>query len=374
MSNRNEGNVLQLMNYGAPYKGNFIQSLLNLESRLNKIDIEMIYLFQKETAEKEWAKELLRNGKKIYFLSGILTKDFRFIRSLVLKHDIKIIHTHFIGGKYNFLLVNVNRTLKKKFFIVRHFHNPYKRRNSITEYFKTIVVPVDLTIGCSKAVADDYMLKKKDKNERVEYVTNAIDFSRLENYKVLQKEDLQINKKGYVFLVFGFEYYRKGVDVVINALEELIKDNIDVYMILSLAANKEFVEKKIIERFNTIPYWIKIVPPIDDIATYYRFSDAFISASRSEGFCYSLVEAAYCGTQIIASDIFAQRDLLIPYTYQFPSEDFLQLKKQMLLAISIKADEKNKRSQEQEKYVIQTFNLDKWSEQIDGIYKSLQRN
>ncbi len=91
MENENRKNVLQLMNYNAPYKGNFIQSILCLETKLKAENIEMIYLFEKETAAREWARELINEGKKIYFLKGSNIKDIFFINSLIRKHKIGII-------------------------------------------------------------------------------------------------------------------------------------------------------------------------------------------------------------------------------------------------------------------------------------------
>lgn len=371
MENENRKNVLQLMNYNAPYKGNFIQSILCLETKLKAENIEMIYLFEKETAAREWARELIDEGKKIYFLKGSNIKDIFFINSLIRKHKIGIIHTHFIGIRYNFLLNIVRRFLGKRLTIARHFHNPYDQKSNVAEKVKKIFAPVDITIACSKAVADDYALKKKDKNERIEYATNAIDFSRLDKYETLQKENLGMEKDSFTLLLFGFDYYRKGVDLTMDAVYGLIKQDINLYLLISLAVNKNFAEQEIRRKFNEIPKWIKIIEPRDDIATYYKFADVFISSSRSEGFCYSLVEAAYCGNQIIASEILAQQDLNIPYTFQFPSGNVGELKKQILLSMATSADEKIRRANEQKKYVTRTFDLNLWAEEVIRIYKSV---
>ena len=103
--------------------------------------------------------------------------------------------------------------------------------------------------------------------------------------------------------MFGFDYYRKGVDLAIEALSEIINEKEDVCLLISLSSNKDFVLSKIRKRFNTIPDWIKILELRNDIVTYYHLSDAFLSPSRSEGFCNSLVEGAYCEIPLIASKI-----------------------------------------------------------------------
>ena len=366
MKNRN---VIQFMNYSAPYKGNFIQSIVRLEQRLNREGIQLIYLFLKETEGLDWAKELIKEGKKVHFLSGSKYRDFLQIKTLIRKYEAGIVHTHFIAVASIFFLRVINLFRAEKCLVVRHLHNPYELNRPVVEYMKKTLAHVDVSIGCSKAVADDYDLKKKDKKEKVEFATNAIEFSRLNDYEILDRKTLEIEEKSFVLLVYGFDYFRKGIDILINAVSQLVNDNVNICLIISFANNRNFGENEIKKQFGKIPSWIKPVKPRNDIATYYRFSDAFISSSRSEGFCYSLVEAAYCGTQTIASSIFAQKDLNIPYTFQYSVEDIPDLKKQIVAAIAVDKDERRRRAMIQKDYVIRTFELDKWADTIADIYK-----
>src|SRR5258708_1825686 len=182
MKNRN---VIHFMNYSAPYKGNFMQTLLYLEQRLKKENIETIYLFFAATSETKWTKDLIEEGKKIYFLSGNKLKDLFLVKHLIKKHRIGIIHNHFIGVANIFLLRLAILLSNKKCLIIRHLHSPLVLKNPIVEYLKRTFAHVDLSIGCSKAVGEDYNAKKKDKKERVVYATNAIDYSRLDKFQIL---------------------------------------------------------------------------------------------------------------------------------------------------------------------------------------------
>jgi glycosyltransferase involved in cell wall biosynthesis len=357
------------MNYGAPYKGNFMQTLLCLEERLKDENIETVYLFFKATAEAEWAALLMKEGKKIYFLSGNKLKDLFLISHLIKKYEIGIVHTHFIGVVNIFFLRMIIFFGNKRCLIVRHLHSPLTVRNSLVEYLKKTFAHVDLSIGCSKAVGEDYNAKKKDKKERVVYATNAIDYSRLDRYEILNREDMGIKKDHFVLLVFGYNYFLKGIDVVVNAVSELVKEHTQIYLVISLADNTTVAEHEIKKKFGQIPEWIKLVRPRNDIATYYRSADAFISSSRSEGFCYSLVEAAYCGTQVIASEIFAQKDLNIPFTFRYAVEDVAELKRQILSAMSVSPDERIRRAKIQKDYVVHSFDLHKWAETVVKFYQ-----
>jgi glycosyltransferase involved in cell wall biosynthesis len=367
MRNRN---VIQLMAYSAPYKGNFIESILRLEQRLNEEGIQLVYLFPKEAQSAAWSKELINAGKQIYFLSGNKVKDFLLIKTLIRKYRVGIVHTHFIGVATIFSLRLMNLFTKEKCLVVRHLHYQYVLNHSVVEYLKKQFSHVDVSVACSKAVADDYNSKKKDKREKVVSVTNAIEFSRLNEYEVLDRKALEIEEKSFVLLVFGFDYFRKGIDILINAVAQLVDDGVNICLIISFAINREFGENEITIQFGKIPSWIKPVEARNDIGTYYRFSDAFISSSRSEGFCYSLAEAAYCGTQVIASDIFAQKDLNIPYTFQYSVEDIPDLKRSILAAIAVDSDERVRRSAIQKDYVVRTFDLNTWADNIVDIYNA----
>jgi hypothetical protein len=50
--------ILQVCAYAAPYEGNFIKSLLALESHLTAAGHEVVYAFPESAASIEWCKEI----------------------------------------------------------------------------------------------------------------------------------------------------------------------------------------------------------------------------------------------------------------------------------------------------------------------------
>lgn len=365
-------NILQFLCFRSPYGGSFFKSLLRLEKKLKEEDLEMIYLFHVDTSDIDWVQNLINEGKKIYFLTGKFSKDILIVRDILVKHNIKYLHAHFAGTKYFFLFKIAKSLYNKQLFIIRHLRNHDKPRGIFSETLRKLLNHIDIYIGCSESVAIEYRKNFKiDDEKKVTFVTNAIDFTRLNQYDTLKRADFQINESTTVFLLFGFDYLRKGVDVVLEAMNNLIEQKYDVCLLLSLSINKEPIEAKIMERFNEIPSWLKILKPREDIATYYNLTDYFISASREEGFCNSLVEAAYCERPIITSDIPGPQSLNIPHTYKFPSEDVAELQNVMISLISLPADRKKQIIHDQKNYVVKAFDLDLWAKGISGIYKSL---
>jgi glycosyltransferase involved in cell wall biosynthesis len=342
-----------------------------LEQKLNQDDIDMVYLFHIDTSRYDWIQDLINQGRKIYFLSGNFSRDIFYIRDLLVEHNIKYIHAHFAGLKYLFLLNIASKLYSKQTFILRHLRNHDKPRGFFGEGLRKVLNKVDLYIGCSESVAVEYKKNFNIEDSKITHVTNAINFDRLNKFDHLQRVDYKIGVDTKVFLLFGFDYYRKGVDVVLEAVDRLLADGHDVCLLLSLSTNRDVIESKIVDRFSKIPDWLKILNPREDIASYYLLSNYFISASREEGFCNALVEAAYCERPIISSDIPGQGELNIPHTYKFTSENVTELKQAMLELMSLTDGQKKQIAAEQKEYVIKNFDLETWADQITGVYKNL---
>lgn len=364
-------NVLQFLCFNSPYGGSFFQSLLRLEHRLNDEGTDMVYLFHTDTSRYNWVQNLIKQGKHIYFLSGNFYKDIFTIKRILEKHNIKYAHAHFAGLKYLFIFNIVKKLYNKKLFIIRHLRNHDQPRGIVGETMRKMLNHVDLYIGCSESVAVEYQKNFRIDDWKITHVTNAIDFNRLNKFVNLGRQDYQIDKDTTIFLLFGFDYYRKGVDLVLEAMDNLVLQGHRAVLLLSLSTNRDVIESKIITRFKKMPDWLRILDPREDIASYYHLSDYFISASREEGFCNSLVESAYCERPIITSDIPGPGSLNIPHTYKFKSEDVTELQNAMMSLISLTDAQRRRITSDQKEYVIQNFDLDKWADQITKVYKSL---
>src|ERR1700692_615105 len=132
-------NVLQFLCFRSPYGGSFFKSLLRLEQTLKNDGTDMIYLFHVDTSDIEWVQKQIKDGKKIYFLSGNFSKDILIIKKLLVKHNIKYIHAHFAGARY-FLMFNIVKYFySKKLLIIRHLRNHDQPRGQITESLRKIL-------------------------------------------------------------------------------------------------------------------------------------------------------------------------------------------------------------------------------------------
>lgn len=219
-----------------------------------------------------------------------------------------------------------------------------------------MIYSADLYIGCSKSVAEKLPFKKS----KCRYATNAIYLPRLDDY-----EKVKLGKKDdFVVLMFGRPYERKGVDLAIKAIQKL--DNPKIKLVISLSVLREEFEATMRADFGEIPEFVEIVPPRNDIGSYYHAANLFISPAREEGFCNAIPESMYCGTPCISSDIDGiPRE--IPDLILFKSEDVDELSKDIKLVY----DGKNRFDTKMvKKYVEDNFSVTEWARKIEKILES----
>lgn len=170
-------------------------------------------------------------------------------------------------------------------------------------------------------------------------------------------------------LMFGYDLFRKGVDLAVEALAP-IAENEKNSLIISLSKNCEKIRSYIQQRYNGIPEWIKLVDALDDVATFYHAADIFLSAAREEGFCYALVEAAYCGCNVISSEIDGVPYQKIPYCRTSPSENVDALRKTILDSIKPNTLQQ---TEEVIQAVEKQFDLETWADReiavLEGMIK-----
>jgi glycosyltransferase involved in cell wall biosynthesis len=364
-------NILQFLKFSAPYPGNFMQSLIKLDEVAKKAGVNTVYLFCTDTSQVGWMQEFMKDHKNVYFLSGSYFKDVSLVKQIMKQHQVKYVHTHFTTAKHNSLIKVANFSYGAKLFTINHLHNHQPVEGILKATIKNLMTHTDLYIGCSQSVAEDYKKTHPQLSNKTTFVTNGIEFTRLDTTAKLDRKDFQIPANAKIFLMFGFDYHRKGVDVLLEAMKNLRVKGEEVYLLISLSRNKEKLAETIKQNFGELPSWLKIVEAREDVGTYFKFADCFVSASREEGLATSLVEAVYCGCPIITSNIPGPNSLGIPYTYTFESEDVAGLQKQMEAVMALSDAETKNITAEQKAHAVKTFGIDVWAEKIFATYKNL---
>ncbi len=362
-NNTAEG-VLHFADFKSPCRGNFINSLEYLRPVTKAQGKQVVYLFPVATAKREWAQELKKQAT-VYFLGDSLLQNVKTVRGIIKRHNIKIIHSHFYKLPY-ILMLDLASAFKGIRHVV-HLHCALHIHSGVARVIEKLLLRGKTFIGCSQKLTDDAK-KYYPKNEAYT-AKNAIWFPRLDEYEVLDKSQLGLSTMAKTLMMFGFLYEVKGVDLALEAVSELNDSGKDLQLILILTSNIDEIKNKITKRFGGIPTWLHLLPPRNDITSYYRLCDAFLAPSRSEGLPYSVLEASYLKIPVVLSDIPAHKNLNLPCGFCFKSENVGQLKDSLMSALYGAYDADAFAAQSEQ--IKSEYQLSVWADRIISIYKQL---
>ena len=283
---------LTLASFAAPYASTYVHSTLALDEEMYKRGNTMTYVFPKEAADKPWIKSFQERGRKIYFIDfkPYSIGNIRAIRKIIRQENINIIHSHFAGWDITAKIANpfvpciwherMNVDVKNKL---------KKIKNMIK--FKFFGAIRTFSVGVSDVMYES--IKSLVGEKKCMSLPNAVDLERFDEKENYESETTKI-------LMFGWAPIVKGVDTACSAMEEIKKENINAELYI---VSQEMCDEYLKKRYKILPDYIKILPPNSNVTEYYVMADVFLSASRSEGFSCSLLEALYSGLPVIVSDI-----------------------------------------------------------------------
>lgn len=369
-------NILLISDYAASYRGNFIPCIEALGDYLGLYGIgkekaRMVYLFPEPAKMQVWAESFAQKHT-VYFVSrSFYSRRFTWADMVTLRHIIRsehidLIHTHFIF--YNYVLCIAHYTFARHIPVIGHFHNQFSIPKTRSAWLKRWVVEHTYTriIGVSKSVAEG--VKRNTHCTNVGYIMNAIAFERLNNYESISLKD---NPSQYVVLMAGWPALVKGVDIAAKAIRKLrIEKNIDVKLCIMQSGDFEQTKRCVQDAIGEMPTWLQLLPPREDIATYYNAADVFLSASRTEGLSYATIEAAYCSCGLVCTRI-GGNPLDIPYIGICEKEDVESLCKMLYEQLSLVSSEKEKHNAAQRSYILSHYNVEEWVEKVILTYKEL---
>ncbi len=347
--------VLHICDYAANYRGNFIESLEYLAKKQKNYG-DHVYLFPyraKSSKAAEWIADLTQNHIYAYIQEKNIFKNFLLLRKIIKKHKVSCIIRHFSDLKTDILL----KICVPKIKIIRFFHGMYtESKTSLKHKLRNFIFKGNTFVGVGEAASKN--LRERFNKFRILTISNAIFFDRLNRTDEFTKND------DISLMTMGYNLKVKGADLSIAAAEK-INNKYHVHLYIATASHKDELVSYINNVYGYIPSWITILPPTENIATYYNNIDIFLSPSRSEAFGYAVVEAAYCEKSIVATKVDGQGELKIPGVYWCESENLQDIQDKIELAINeLKTEKKQKQLAETALYVQKEYSLDNWANKV----------
>ena len=112
-----------------------------------------------------------------------------------------------------------------------------------------------------------------------------------------------------VFLCAGELSERKNQSFLIEAFDSVCKKHPDTLLVLAGSGDRLYELKRLVQRLE-LTQKVRFLGHYKDMNTLYRSSDVLLSASKMEGLPFNVMEALYCGTPVIASDIKGHKELI----------------------------------------------------------------
>ncbi len=180
-------------------------------------------------------------------------------------------------------------------------------------------VVVSVSYSAANEIADFFKLKK------VEVVSPAYDkelFRPVINSKELFWNKYKFDEK--FILIGNMKFPRKNFEFVVEAFKKVNVEGILCDFGTLTSQQLEFAQRELGDKFKYLGY-------VDekDLPMIYSAANAFVAASKDEGFDTPPLEARACGTPVIASDIPVHREVLENEAEYFKINDSDKLSKLM---------------------------------------------
>lgn len=366
-------NILIAADYSTPASGNFIASVFELGKSLEKDNHKLFFIFPESThtlSNNSWVHWLEKEDFKVFLTKH---KDgeqaLSFLQEVINKNNIDILHLHF--GMYHKIILNHAKALGVKIFV--HDHMEFNPKVSLAQqkvYCAVTSLKYRLNkinvICVNERKCKAYLFAKRF------FIPNGISFKRnvttfATREETRKKLGLKDNQKLCLFL--GWHLHTKGMDIAFKAVEKLSKSNPDIVLgVVGHSGNPTDEQLNSIKEFTDVDprsSFIKFLESTEDIFAYHNASDVYLSASRTEAFPYSVLEAISQNTPLVMSDIPAT---VWAHSYDkafvYPTEDYSACANAIEQAFQL---DRNAPSNFGE--FIEKYSIENWCAAIKSIYK-----
>lgn len=370
-------NVLIAADYRAPSSGNFIASLLELAERMRNSGNNTYFLFPDNgKGGYTWSKWLEANGFRVWLMNMDAGEDEKvaLLESIVAENKIDLIHSHF-GFCHRILLTRQQELHNVK--VLFHDHMDFSPEgNLLKQKMRTLIWSALYQI---KGVGVVSVMERKHKSylftsrKRNWYVPNGLSLRRNVPRELTRQErraQLGIGEDQKLCLFLGWDMYRKGVDIAVKAVADLRQRDSRVQ--LGLVGFSDSPSEKCLqwirERTGIEPVcdWIHFFPSTEDMFSYHRSADVYLSASRKEAFSYGILEAISQNRPVVVSDIEGTA-WAGEYSkcLNYPVEDAHSCAEAIESALLRTEELSNK------EILLESYGIDLWCKRIMEIYRSM---
>ncbi|TXT54858.1 MAG: hypothetical protein BAJATHORv1_50110 [Candidatus Thorarchaeota archaeon] len=237
---------------------------------------------------------------------------FRFaIVMFILATRVEIIHFHGIR-LYPYLGVPMAKILRKRTIgkiSLMETDDPITLSKGLLGKIRMLILrQLDIWIALTTE-AKETCLKSNVPPQKIKQITNGVDCQKFQPPSQLERKNLRESLQlptGIIITFAGIVSYRKGVDVLIEAISNILSKYPEVTF-LFIGPNKEeqnpLVDSELTDYLYSFSSDRVIVAGfVDCPRRYIRSADIFVLPSRKEGLSNAFLEALSCGIATVITD------------------------------------------------------------------------
>lgn len=372
--------ILHIMDYGGPYSGNFISSLIFLEEKVAKeLGHNSIFIFSEIAKKRQWVNLIKKRKIPIYFVDKKLSllKRVKKIITIIKDYNVILLHSQFTT--FDLDAVFVAKYLKAK--VIWHERSIFFEKFTVKQRLKDLIKIrfiannwVDSVVTVSDSVSE-LMKQRGIMPSKIITINNGIDIKKFwginKKKKAILSRKYNILKNQKVFLLFGWSPHTKGVDLFVNASKILW--DLGYTNILCLIVYGEKSKDIICKMIADIP-WVRAIPPIENMVELYNITDCFVSASRTEGFSNSIGEAMISRLPVVSSNL-SHLIRIFGHTGKgfitFKNKDIQDLADSLERILKTSSKELCEMGNLNYQYIKENYTIDKWCKKIIDLYNFL---
>ena len=368
-------NILIAANYATPQSGNFIASMVALNDALRQQGDTLYFVFPdcpNTRREGSWVSWLQEEGCTVHLVQREQSEAARLqeLQEIIREHRINVLHIHF--AMYQDLILTHRKALPVK--IVVHDHADFAADKPLIRQ-KAYNLLLSLRYRL-KGIGMISVSARRNSSYRFckhWHVPNGLSRRRHVAHSRTReecREALGIRPEDRVCLFLGWALRLKGLDIACKAIGQLRQHDPQLVLAIVGVGNPptEKAQTFLRTQAGVDPQapWIRYLPDAEDMFAYHRMADVYLSASRTEGFSYGVLEAIAENTPVAFSDIPGTRwAQAYDHGFMYPVEDPAACAQALSQALAAG------RSASNAAQMVEAYSIDLWCQRMIGIYRSL---
>ena len=368
--------IVHACDYASEYGGNFVASLAQLRQTCRGRGWEFVVVLPEAARKRPWCAKMRAENWRVRFIpdGASAPRCAWSLAGILVRENAQLVHTHFsqfdaaawlaarISGLFRFRPIRV----------VWHIHSDFQVGTTAFRRLKDLIKFRVMGRSAHLILVSDH-LKTRPLGagfgpSRLHVIPNGIDFSRVDATPEAAEPFKGLGvKKDAAVLMFGWHPLVKGVDVALAAFEIVARSGSDLTLLI---VGSEETRDAVRARYpQGHPRWIRVIPPVVNVADYLHGAAIFLSASRREGFPYSVFEAGASRCLLIASDIPALRWVKKSVRFWwFRNEDPDDLAGRIIECAALREDERRAVTWANAAFIREHLPVEKWAVEIAGAY------